>query len=151
MASDVPPVDLYMAGLNGQYTLMLRGLAFGETSPYLSVEPGSYSVALRPAGASPTSTPAVKGTVQVGDGKAYTFLASGTLDNLNQKLIVDGPAGQAPSAQPGVEVGPTPTAGPQELAMTGTGLDVAAALGLVCVAFGTGLVLTGRRRMAAHR
>src|SRR5436190_7341356 len=98
LATDVPPVDVYLAGLNGQWQVVLKGLAYGQTSPYVDVKPGVYSVALRPAGASPDSTPAVKGTVEVTSGQAYTFAASGTLANLRQRLLVDGPSGAVPSA-----------------------------------------------------
>ena len=110
-ASDVPPVDVYLAGLNGQEQVVLKGLGYGQTSAYVDVKPGVYSVALRPAGAAASTTPAVKGTVEVSGGQAYTFDASGTLANLRQRLLMDGPAGVVPSAaipRPGRQPGRTP-------------------------------------------
>jgi hypothetical protein len=163
LAADVPPVDVYMAGLDGQWHVMLKGLGDGQTSPYVDVTPAVYSVALRPAGASPQSTPAVKGTVEVSENKAYTFEASGTLTNLRQRLIVDGPVGVAPSASipaVGGDVSATPSAqgssaapqspsaatpaptDPSTLPATGTSLELVAIAGLASLAVGTLLFLT---------
>jgi Domain of unknown function (DUF4397) len=147
LASDVPPVDVYMAGLNGQWQVVLKGLAFGQTSPYVTVQPGVYSVALRPAGASPDSTPAVKGTVEVTAGQAYTFTASGTLASLRQRLLVDGPAGAVPSAQ-------IPATGPatganssrDALPTTGAALDFVGLAGVAFVGMGAVCVAAANRR-----
>ena len=163
LAADVPPVDVYMAGLDGKWHVMLKGLGYGQTSPYVDVLPAVYSVALRPAGASPESTPAVKGTVEVTDNKAYTFEASGTLANLQQRLIVDGPVGAVPSDPiPAVggtrSVDPlapaaTPSAAPSAggpaqnapsttLPATGVTLDRVAIGGGACLLVGTLLLVT---------
>jgi hypothetical protein len=163
LAVDVPPVDVYMAGLDGQWHVMLKGLGYGQTSPYVDVAPAVYSVALRPAGAPAQSTPAVKGTVEVSENRAYTFEASGTLANLRQRLIVDGPVGVAPSASipaVGGDVSATPSArgssatpqspsaatpaptDPSTLPATGTSLELVAIAGLASLVVGTLLFLT---------
>ena len=113
------------------------------------MKPGVYSVALRPAGAAPSTTPAVKGTVEVTGGQAYTFDASGTLANLRQRLLMDGPAGVVPSAA-------IPTTGPATgvhasrdgLPATGAALDGAALAGVACLGLGVVLVTTAGRRRA---
>jgi hypothetical protein len=149
LASDVPPVDVYLAGLNGQEQVVLKGLGYGQTSAYVDVKPGVYSVALRPAGAAASSTPAVKGTVEVTSGQAYTFDASGTLANLRQRLLMDGPAGVVPSAAiPATGAATGANASRDALPTTGAALDGAALAGVACLGMGVVLVVTaGRRRL----
>ena len=68
---DAPAVDIY---LDGQLTA--AGVRFGDLSGYLSVYPGSYAVAIKPAGSNVT---AISGTLSVEGGKVYTAAAVGRL------------------------------------------------------------------------
>jgi len=68
---DAPAVDIY---LDGQLTA--AGVRFGDLSGYLSVYPGSYAVAIKPAGSDVT---AISGTLSVEGGKVYTAAAVGRL------------------------------------------------------------------------
>lgn len=68
---DAPAVDIY---LDGQLTA--AGVRFGDLSGYLSVYPGSYAVAIKPAGSDVT---AISGTLTVEGGKVYTAAAVGRL------------------------------------------------------------------------
>lgn len=51
---DAPPVDIYIAGSS---IPVVEDLAYGEVTPYLTVDPGTYEFEVRPAGASPSEAP----------------------------------------------------------------------------------------------
>lgn len=89
-ARDVPPVDLYLVPkASGPQQLMLRGLAYGGVSPYLTIDPGVYTANVRLAGADPASAPAFTGSADIVAGSAYTFAAFGQAANVTQRLLTD--------------------------------------------------------------
>src|SRR5690606_24156791 len=51
---EAPEVDVYLAG---QDTPVFAALAYQETSPAITLEPGDYTFELRPAGAASTDAP----------------------------------------------------------------------------------------------
>ncbi|RKD93566.1 DUF4397 domain-containing protein [Halopiger aswanensis] len=68
---DAPNVDVYV-----DWTRVLEDVPYGEISPYLEVEPGTYTVTITPAG--DPETKAFEGEVTVGSG-FYTVAAIGEL------------------------------------------------------------------------
>ena len=62
---------------------------YGEFTPYQTLTPGFYTVAMRPAGAAAATEPMLSAPVTVDKGKAYTLLATGTRDALKTSLIDD--------------------------------------------------------------
>jgi Domain of unknown function (DUF4397) len=75
---DTPQVDVYLSafGKPGEPTI-LRGVGYGAVSPYQRVDVGSYTVAMRGAGAPATDPPVISTTVQVGAGTASTVAGMG--------------------------------------------------------------------------
>ena len=74
---DAPAVDIYAEGVA---TPLITGLAYTQTSDYLDLEPGQYTIQLRAAGASATSPPAfATGLLTVPDGAVITAAAVGLL------------------------------------------------------------------------
>ena len=65
------PVDVY---LNGK--LVLKDFVFDTVTKPIALAPGSYSVAIRPHGASSTSMPILSTTVKVTPGENATIIAN---------------------------------------------------------------------------
>ena len=73
---DAPAVDVYARGSNQP---LVAGLAYGQASPYVTVDEGTYTLEVKPAG-QPGAEPAfTTGPVWVGDEKSYTAVAAGFL------------------------------------------------------------------------
>ncbi len=82
---DAPGVDVYAEGVT---TPLVSGLAYGQASAYLAIDPGTYNIQLRPAGASSGSAPVYQtGNLTLSDGDTITAVAVG--------LLAPGNAGQA--------------------------------------------------------
>lgn len=74
---DAPAVDIYAAGVA---TPLITNLAYGQTSPYLDLVPGDYTIQIRAAGAPATSAPVFEtGPLAIADGARITALAAGFL------------------------------------------------------------------------
>jgi Domain of unknown function (DUF4397) len=72
---DAPAVDVYVAG---NATPVISGLAYGQSSPYLTVDAGSYDFEVRPAGAAPTSAPVYStGALALAADAQVTAVATG--------------------------------------------------------------------------
>lgn len=82
---DAPGVDVYAEGVA---TPLVSGLTYGEASTYLAIDPGTYNIQLRPAGA-PSGSASVyqTGNLTLSDGDTITAVAVG--------LLAPGSAGQA--------------------------------------------------------
>lgn len=99
LSPDTPPVDVYLYPYGGATAqLVLRHVAYGTLSPYESLAPGDYLVAMRAADADAASKPVISAQVAVAVGQAYTVAGHGpsaalTLQVLDDKL--DTPQGKA--------------------------------------------------------
>ena len=99
LSPNTPPVDVYLYPFgNSTAQLVLKHVAYGTASPYESLAPGLYLVAMRAAGASASTTPVISTEVNVVADRAYTVAGLGpasalTLDVLNDEL--DAPSGRA--------------------------------------------------------
>ncbi|AEH36216.1 DUF4397 domain-containing protein [Halopiger xanaduensis] len=80
---DAPNVDVYV-----DWTRVLEDVPYGEISPYLEVEPGTYTVTITPTG--DPETKAFEGEVTVGEG-FYTVAAIGELgaDTFRPEVLTD--------------------------------------------------------------
>jgi hypothetical protein len=74
---DAPAVDVYAEGVAAP---LISNLAYGQTSDYLDLAPGTYNIQLRAAGSSASSTPAFEtGDLDIPDGATITAAAVGLL------------------------------------------------------------------------
>jgi len=89
LAPDVGPVDVYLMSASGGPQKVLKTSPYGAFTPYQTLTPGFYTVAMRPAGAAAGTEPMLSAPVTVDKGKAYTLLATGTRDALKTFLIND--------------------------------------------------------------
>jgi len=89
LAPDVGPVDVYLMSASGGPQTVLETSPYGAFTPYQTLTPGFYTVAMRPAGAAAATEPMLSAQVTVDKGKAYTLLATGTRDALKTSLIND--------------------------------------------------------------
>jgi len=89
LAPDVGPVDVSLTRADGGTATVLTTAPYGAFTPYQTLTPGFYTVAMRPAGAAAATEPMLSAPVTVDKGKAYTLLATGTRDALKTSLIND--------------------------------------------------------------
>ncbi len=89
LAPAVPAVDIYVNSVDGKTKLRITQAGYGAFTSYRSLQPGVYAVAMRPAGSSASTAPAVTWSVQVKAGQAYTVAAFGTADQISNRLISD--------------------------------------------------------------
>src|SRR5215207_5504209 len=90
LSPDTPAVDVYLkaqAGNSGAQKF--PGVAYGVMSPYLRLAAGTYSVAMRPAGAAESSDPVLTTQVDVVGGQAYTVAGVGRYADLGLRVIKD--------------------------------------------------------------
>ena len=92
-------MDVYLYSFGDPSARMvLHHVGYGDVSPYLPVAGGDYSVAMRGAGASPTSPPVLSASLRIAAGSAYTALAVGPRSGLRIRVFRDDlstPTGQA--------------------------------------------------------
>lgn len=90
LSPGTPPMDVYLYsfGDSGARTV-LHHVAYGTVSAYKAVTAGAYSVAMRPAGASPASQSVLSASVTVRTGRAYTVAAVGPRPGLRLQVIRD--------------------------------------------------------------
>jgi hypothetical protein len=90
LSPDTPPVDVYLkaqAGTGKQQ--VFPGVSYGVMSPYLRLPAGTYAVAMRPAGAKPSTDPVLTTQVNVESGKAYTVAGVGRYADLGLRVFKD--------------------------------------------------------------
>jgi hypothetical protein len=99
LSPNTPAVDVYLYSFgNSSAMTVLHHVAYGTVSPYESVQAGDYSVAMRAAGASPTSQPVLSTSVTIAAGHAYTVAGMGPESGLRLAVLDDDlttPPGQA--------------------------------------------------------
>jgi hypothetical protein len=90
LSPDTPAVDVYLKGQSGHSKEQIfRGVGYGVMSPYLRLPTGTYSVAMRPAGADPSTDPVLTTEVDVEKGAAYTVAGVGRYADLGLRVLRD--------------------------------------------------------------
>ena len=90
LSPDTKSVDVRLVALSGGgKVLRIDDVGYGAVSKYWSLPTGSYAVAMRPAGASPDSTPVVQTSVDVKAGGASTVAVFGKNADLRTRIIRD--------------------------------------------------------------
>ena len=99
LSPNTPAVDVYLYSFgNSNAEIVLHHVAYGDVSPYEVVTAGDYSVAMRLAGASPTTAPVLSTGVDIAAGHAYTVAGMGPESGLRLAVLDDDlttPSGQA--------------------------------------------------------
>jgi hypothetical protein len=90
LSPDTPAVDVYLKAQSGNIKEQrFPGVAYGVMSPYLRLPPGTYSVAMRPAGAAESTDPVLTTQVDVASGQAYTVAGVGRYADLGLRVLKD--------------------------------------------------------------
>ena len=80
-SSNAPAVDVYVKGSDKP---IVTGLAYGQTSSWLAVPPGSYEVELRAAPSKPSDPIAYKtGALAIAEGNMISAVAAGLLGSMD--------------------------------------------------------------------
>jgi uncharacterized protein DUF4397 len=81
---DAPSVDVYAKGIS---TPIVTALSYTQTTNYLDLAPGNYTIELRAHGADPMSTPAFEtGELTLPDGAVITAVAAGLLGSSDMEM-----------------------------------------------------------------
>ena len=90
LSPNTPPVDVYLYSFhNPNAMIVLDHVAYGTISGFETVPAGEYTVAMRGAGASPSSPPVLSTTVNVHAGVAYTVAGMGPANGLQLQIFKD--------------------------------------------------------------
>lgn len=100
LSPDTPAVDVYViSAADPSVALTLEAVGYGDVSAYHRVPAGSYTIAMRPAGADPATPPVISLTVDAQPGTANTVAGVGKFATLGLKVLSDDltlpPANQA--------------------------------------------------------
>jgi hypothetical protein len=90
LSPNTPAVDVYLYSFGDSTAqLVLHHVSYGTVSPFESVAAGEYTVAMRLAGASPTTKPVLSTTLNVIAGDAYTVAGMGPESGLRLEVFND--------------------------------------------------------------
>ena len=90
LSPDTPAVDVYLKSDEGTVKdQKFDGVAYGAMSDYLRLPTGTYSVAMRKAGAAASTPPVLTTQVTVADGAAYTVAGVGRYADLGLRVLKD--------------------------------------------------------------
>ncbi|WP_156754259.1 class F sortase [Actinokineospora pegani] len=120
LSPDTPNVDVTVTSSGRpDWSVRLAGVGYGDVSGYQRIEPGNHTIAMRPAGADPTSAPVISATLDAAEGNAYTVAGLGNFDGLALKVL-DDDISLPPSGQARVRVvNAAPAAGDLEVELSG--------------------------------
>ena len=74
LSPKVPPVDIYFAPFGQAEKVVIRKAGYGAVTPYSSLDPGKYTLSMRPADAASSTPPALSATIDVAERTAYSLL-----------------------------------------------------------------------------
>ena len=87
---NTPAVDVYLYSFgDSSAEMVLHHVAYGDTSPYETLAAGEYTVAMRAAGAAPTTKPALSASLTVKAGHSYTVAGLGPESGLRLAVLDD--------------------------------------------------------------
>ncbi len=90
LSPNTPAVDVYLYSFhNSNALIVVHHVAYGTISGYQKVPGGEYTVAMRAAGAPPSSAPVISTTVDVRPGAAYTVAGMGPAQELRLQVLRD--------------------------------------------------------------
>jgi len=87
---NTPAVDVYLYSFgDSSAEMVLHHVGYGDTSPYETLAAGEYTVAMRAAGAAPTTKPALSASLTVKAGHSYTVAGLGPESGLRLAVLDD--------------------------------------------------------------
>ena len=90
LSPNTPAVDVYLSSFSNPHAkVILHHVAYGTVASYMRVKPGEYTVAMRGAGATPTSPPVLSTTVHVRSDHAYTVAGMGPAKGIRLQILQD--------------------------------------------------------------
>ncbi|WP_326835977.1 DUF4397 domain-containing protein [Amycolatopsis rhabdoformis] len=91
LSPGVPPVDIYFAPFGQPEKVVIRKAGYGAVTPYSSLDPGQYTLSMRPADAAASTPPALSATISVEAQNAYSLLVfeNGPDQTLKGTLVTD--------------------------------------------------------------
>jgi hypothetical protein len=90
LSPNTPAVDVYLYSFNNPNArIVLKHVAYGTVSGYETVPAGTYTVAMRGAGAPAKSKPVLSTTISVTAGSAYTVAGMGPAKGLRLQVLND--------------------------------------------------------------
>jgi hypothetical protein len=90
LSPNTPAVDVYLYSFgNSKAMIVLHHVSYGTVSPYEKVAAGEYTVAMRGAGAAPSSAPVLSTGVHIAAGGAYTVAGMGPNKGLRLQVFQD--------------------------------------------------------------
>jgi uncharacterized protein DUF4397 len=90
LSPNTPAVDVYLYSFhNPNAIIVLHHVAYGTISGFETVPSGVYTVAMRGAGASPSSAPVLSTSIDVRAGAAYTVAGMGPAKGLRLQILRD--------------------------------------------------------------
>lgn len=100
LSPDTPAVDVTVIALaKPDSAQTIKGVKYGDVSSYQRVPTGTYTIAMRPAGADPKTPPVISATLDATAGHAYTVAGLGKFASLALRVLDDDiglpPAGRA--------------------------------------------------------
>jgi hypothetical protein len=83
-----PDFDIYLKSFGGSgKPTVIKHVRYGDVSSYTAIHPGQYTIAMRDAGAAPTSPPMLSASVQVAPGTGYTIVSMGPASHLGVQVL----------------------------------------------------------------
>jgi hypothetical protein len=90
LSPDTPSIDVYLSSFDGKTVpFVLHGVHYGDVSTYRSVPAGTYTAAMRLAGASAAAAPMLSATATVASGRAYTVAVVGVRAAITARVLSD--------------------------------------------------------------
>lgn len=130
LSPDTPKVDVTVTKFDDpDFSEELAGVGYGDVSQYQRIQPGSYTVAMRPAGADPSTDPVISTTLDAVDGRAYTVAGLGAFASLALRVLDDEISLPPPGQSRMRVVNAAPHAGDLSIERDGTAVIERAAFG----------------------
>jgi hypothetical protein len=90
LSPDTPEVDVTVSAFGTpDGSQVVRGVGYGDMSDYQRIAPGTYTIAMRPAGADPATDPVISATLDAVEGRAYTVAGLGAFADLALRVLDD--------------------------------------------------------------
>jgi hypothetical protein len=90
LSPDTPQVDVTVSAFGTpDGAQVVKGVGYGDVSAYQRIEVGTYTIAMRPAGADPNTDPVISATLDAVEGGAYTVAGLGAFADLALRVLND--------------------------------------------------------------